>query len=313
MSDEELFHKVSKEIEKTINISSEEVSLEAYEYIKNNKQRIINFFLEKQNESKKAFFMAGSPGAGKSEMALALQARYNLDIIDTDEIRRICPRYNGKNSHLFQKASSRGVDILINESYKKSYSFILDGNFANLKMQEINIDRALKRGYEAKIFFVYRPLDLAKQYTKIREEKEGRKVPDEVFYNKFLDAITTTNSIVAKYDVKLNFYDLKNNLKLENIKSLNEIIDSDKNMQDDIVFAKHSLSLVKENAKIYFNIPLEQKEQAKKLGAKWDSKHKSWYAYSKIAPKIANIFPINETLSRKVANKQQVKKNGIER
>ncbi len=67
-------------------------------------------------------------------------------------------------------------------------------------------------------------------------------MPDDVFYAKFLDAIATTNAIVAKYDVKLNFYELNHNLKFENIKNLNEIIDNNKNMQDDIKLAKDSLS-----------------------------------------------------------------------
>ncbi len=242
MSDEELFKIVNAKINKTITIDDEEIQVEAYEYIKSNKQKLINFFLEKKNTHKKIFFMAGSPGAGKSEMALTLQEKYNLDIIDTDEIRRICPRYNGKNSSLFQRASSRGVSILINESFKKEYSFILDGNFSDFDMQKNNIERALKRDYEIEIYYIYRPLIIAQEYTKIREEKEGRKVPDNIFYNKFLNSITTVNKIKKQYsNIKINFYNLYDDLVLKDINNLDEVISKSVIMKEDVQKAKDYL------------------------------------------------------------------------
>lgn len=238
MSNEELFNYIEQKINQTLNINSDEISIQATKYIQDNKHKIINFFLEKKNNNKKAFFMAGAPGAGKSETALALQKEYAIDIIDTDEIRRICPRYTGANSDLFQKASSKGVDMLVNESFKMGYSFILDGNFANQKIQEINIQRALKRDYDLKIFYIYRPLLIAQKYTKIREEKEGRRVPLQVFYSKFLQSIQTTQHIVSKYDIELNFYDLNKKTILTNIKNLQEIIAKSQDIQKDIKTAK---------------------------------------------------------------------------
>ena len=81
----------------------------ALEYAKANK----DFFIERlvngisKQELKTAIFMAGSPGAGKSEVAQALGEIYdNLVIIDADEFRKQFPDYNGKNSSKFQKASS---------------------------------------------------------------------------------------------------------------------------------------------------------------------------------------------------------------
>ncbi|WP_414017274.1 zeta toxin family protein [Aliarcobacter butzleri] len=38
--------------------------------------------------SKKTYFLAGSPGAGKSEIAQTLSKAKNIDVIDTDEIRK---------------------------------------------------------------------------------------------------------------------------------------------------------------------------------------------------------------------------------
>ena len=65
-----------------------------------------------------SIFMAGSPGAGKTEFSkrlveLVIGEDGSLPVrIDADEIREIIPGYNGSNSNIFQGASARGVEIL---------------------------------------------------------------------------------------------------------------------------------------------------------------------------------------------------------
>ena len=56
-------------------------------------------------------FMAGSPGAGKTESSLRLIERLSGDghsvlRIDSDDLRSRFPSYTGKNSSLFQSATS---------------------------------------------------------------------------------------------------------------------------------------------------------------------------------------------------------------
>ncbi len=53
-------------------------------------------------------FMAGSPGAGKTEASIELLANFIEPIIriDPDELRAKFPGFNGSNSHLFQSAIS---------------------------------------------------------------------------------------------------------------------------------------------------------------------------------------------------------------
>ncbi|MCK5212144.1 zeta toxin family protein [Candidatus Parcubacteria bacterium] len=76
-------------------------------------------------------FMAGSPGAGKTEfsknMIIKLNNKYDYPIvrIDADEIRELCPDYNGNNSHLFQGAVSTGVNKLYDHVLKKKYNVLL--------------------------------------------------------------------------------------------------------------------------------------------------------------------------------------------
>lgn len=253
MSEKDIIDNAKNLIKKTINLSDEIITQEALEYIKSNKNKLVNIFLTKQDISKKAYFLAGSPGAGKSEIAQTLSKAKNIDVIDTDEIRKICPYYSGKNSDLFQKASSKGVSILLDTAFKNDYSFILDGNFAEYRLQDENINRAKKRDYKIEIYFIYRPLELAKEYTKIREEKEGRKVPENIFYQKFLDSIKTVNKIVEEYPkVELKFYDLHKDY-YKNITSLNEIINKDLDFKNDIDKAQNYISLqgIKEQKKTF--------------------------------------------------------------
>jgi predicted ABC-type ATPase len=154
--------------------------------------------------------MAGGSGAGKSETALNISESEKIDIVDTDDIRKICPLYSGKNSHLFQKASSRGVSILMNYVFRNNLSFILDGNFAEYDIQKENIERAKRRGYDIEIIFVYRDKNIAKAYTKQRENVEGRIVPDSVFDTKYTESIKTTKKILEEFDnILFRYIDLQ--------------------------------------------------------------------------------------------------------
>lgn len=96
--------------------------------------------------------MAGSPGAGKTEVALGLAENYdNHVIIDADYFRTQFPEYNGKNSSLFQKASSWLVEQAFKFVLQNSYSFILDATFAILSAEK-NIVRTLKQEFRVTIF-----------------------------------------------------------------------------------------------------------------------------------------------------------------
>lgn len=226
-------------IQKTMNLSDEDISKEALKYIKTNKYNIISNFLPLKDISKKAYFLSGGAGAGKTELAQSLKNKESIDIIEADKIRKICPHYSGRNSSLFQKASSKAVSMLVDTAFENEYSFILDSNFSAFRLQDENINRAIKKNYDIEIFFVYRPLELAKKYTEIREEKEGRNMPENVFYEKFLSSINTVNEIANKYpNVKINYYDLDKKYFKNSIKNLDEIISNDSSFKSDVNKAK---------------------------------------------------------------------------
>jgi len=137
------------------------LSEQATQYIKQNKKILFEKFaneeLFKSVDSPSSFFMAGSPGAGKTEFSKRFLSRhieekkernsdYNVIRIDADDIREILPGYTGSNSHLFQSAVSLGVNELYSFVLKKKINVLVDGTFSSEKYAMQNIERSLKRG-----------------------------------------------------------------------------------------------------------------------------------------------------------------------
>ena len=85
-----------------------------------------DLFGNKQPSSKKdAIFMAGSPGAGKSEVAHLLADSYkNMIVLDTDDFRCLFPDYDGSNSSNFQKAEYRKEDKTCLEEWLQACDFL---------------------------------------------------------------------------------------------------------------------------------------------------------------------------------------------
>jgi len=209
-------------------LTEEKIIQNAFEYVKSEKKTIRNLVFKYNNTNKKIIFMAGSPGAGKTEMSSGISTQLKIDSIEADKIRQYCPNYNGHNSHLFQRASSKAVNTLVDYAFKNDISFILDGNFANYKIQKENIERALKKDYEIEIRFVNIDIEDAKKYTIDREKTEGRRITDEIFREKFFNSISTVKKFFGI--VNINLYDLSSNQVFKNITE----IDFDKQLERNI-------------------------------------------------------------------------------
>jgi len=191
----------------------------ALEYAKAHKIAFINRLLEnvELTEEKTAIFMAGSPGAGKSEVANALGEIYhNIVLIDADEFRKQFPEYNGQNSSQFQKASSWLVEQSLKYMLEHGYSFILDATFA-IESASKNIRRAFKNGYDEVVaYYVYQDPFIAWQFTKEREVIEGRAVPKSAFINAYFKSRANLKKMKAEYpnDLEINIVmkDYDNNI-----------------------------------------------------------------------------------------------------
>ena len=157
------------------------------------------------DENPVSVFMAGSPGAGKTESAIELIRQLGSPIvrIDVDELRNECPGYTGDNAWLFHKAASVLVDKLQDFVLDQGQSFVLDATLSNLDRARKNISRSLSRDRYVQINYVYQDPRLAWQFVQAREVAEGRRVPPEQFVEQYFSARDVVNEIKREFGGKV--------------------------------------------------------------------------------------------------------------
>lgn len=191
-------------------MNDEELKLseEAKLWIKSNQKKLIEQFAKATKHVADVLpttlFMAGSPGAGKTEISKRFVPRFRQEPIriDADEIRSICPGYTGENAHVFQDAATKGVHILYDHAIEKNINVILDGTFA-YKDAIKNIRRSLDHNRKVEIFFVYQDPLQAWDFTKKREMLERRRVSKDVFIDAFFKARENVNEAKAVFGPKI--------------------------------------------------------------------------------------------------------------
>ena len=144
-----------------------------------------------------AVFMAGSPGAGKTEASQALIKKLDGPVlrIDPDDYRALIPGYNGKNSNLFQRAVSRFVEKVLDEAFAKRQSFILDGTLSNYEVASRNVSRALAKARLVQILYVFQDPCQAWRFVQDREALDGRHIPVDVFIEQYFLARDVVNRL----------------------------------------------------------------------------------------------------------------------
>lgn len=195
-------------------MKDELVSIEAYEWVKSNPDVLIDAIAGRYKdpqEGRVSVFMAGAPGAGKTEFSRCLiRDVFGLDTklivrIDPDEIRLKIPVYIPGKAELFNRATIKGVDIIVDHCFKEKFnkSFLLDGTLSNRVVAKKNIDRALDRKRKVLIYYVYKDPIIAWDFTQKREKVEGRNIPKESFINHYFGSIETINAIKEEYGNKI--------------------------------------------------------------------------------------------------------------
>ncbi|MEI6478892.1 MAG: zeta toxin family protein [bacterium] len=180
------------------------IAKKAVKFINKNKEMIIVRFADLSDfipdEFPITIFMAGSPGAGKTEFSKDLvEAFKNRPVrIDADDLREIFEEYNGANAHVFQKAVSIGVDILYRHCLKNNLNVVLDGTFAHRRVEE-NIQRSLDLERSVEIYFVYQKPKIAWNFTQKREMVEHRRITKEAFIKTFLGARDNVNMVKRRF------------------------------------------------------------------------------------------------------------------
>lgn len=205
----------------------------ARKFIKDNEELLISNFCNKKyypsDNNPVSIFMAGAPGAGKTEFSKNLIDAFEkmfspakIVRIDPDEIRRLFAECKGDNSHLFQGACSLGVEKIHDFVLSNNQNFTLDGTLVNYNKAISNIKRSIEKGREVSIFFVYQDPLIAWEFTKKREEIEHRNIPKDSFIKAFIDSRKNVNEIKKYFKDKIHL-----NLIIKNYKNNTEQIESD--------------------------------------------------------------------------------------
>lgn len=211
----------------------EKIKLVADEFARANRQSIASELTDRliyiPDAIPTSVFMAGSPGAGKTEYSRNLikiledKMNHRVIRIDGDELRERMPGYTGNNSFLFQTAVSLVVERIHDAVLDNKQTFLLDGTFSRYNKAVANIRRSLGKGRQVRIFYVYQKPDVAWAFTKAREKVEGRHIPKDAFIQQFIDSRETINRIRKDFDNYIVISLVKKNFETHAVEDLIEI------------------------------------------------------------------------------------------
>lgn len=189
-----------------------EIEETAVKYAKANRTQIANRLTDPEifqpEDSPVSVFMAGSPGAGKTEASKALiteitNGRNDILRIDPDDLRDEFDTYEGNNSYLFHRAVSILVERIHDKALKQNQSFVLDGTLSKYEKAKDNINRSLNRGRTALIIYVYQNPLLAWQFVRARERVEGRRILAEHFIDQYYGARDTVDRLKQHFGKRI--------------------------------------------------------------------------------------------------------------
>lgn len=195
----------------TMTEEEQRLSRVATAYVRDHKRELIERFASLEHylpdNRPVSIFMAGSPGAGKTEFSKRLMESFESQPvrIDADEIREWIPDRHSNDASVFQKACTDGVQKLYDHVLHKRLNVILDGTFAYAKVTE-NVGRSLKHRRKVEIYFLYQDPLLSWKFTKDREKEEHRNVPKDTFINAFFASQDNVDQVKQQFgkDVELN-------------------------------------------------------------------------------------------------------------
>ncbi len=172
--------------------------------------------------------MAGSPGAGKTELSKSLieilgqnpQILHPVIRIDGDEIRLYFSEYTGTNSHLFQAAISIIVDKVLDSVMKQKQTFVLDGTLFDYEKAAKNIKRSIDKGRQVMIFYLYQEPEVAWKFTQAREKAEGRRISKSAFIQGFLGARETVSLLHKQFADKVDITLIRRNFEKDIVETV---------------------------------------------------------------------------------------------
>lgn len=200
-------------------MNSDELKIKenADNYARSNKKRIAKEIVDKYESELNpiSVFMAGSPGAGKTESSkwLITELTGKEDTIlriDPDELRKFFLEYNGENSNIFQSATSFLTEKIHDLAIDQKKSFVFDTTFSKIDKAYKNIQRSLDHNRLIQIIYVYQDPIQAWKFVKAREIKDGRHIPKEAFIEDYFNARSVVNKIKKDFPQIILYLIVKN-------------------------------------------------------------------------------------------------------
>lgn len=230
-------------------MTDEEIRLAAVKFAKQNKIRIAKELTDTARYLPDIVpifaFMAGSPGAGKTEFSKSLIKILEGDNerrvvrIDGDEVRLFIPGYTGNNSHLFQGAISLIVEKMHDLVLHNKQSFVLDSTFAKYEKAADNVRRSLEKNRPVFIFYIYQKPEVAWKFTQAREAAEGRNIPKPAFIDQFLGAREVVSRVLDDFADKVAVFLVKKDFEENTVENIVKI-EPDKAQIDNFIQERYT-------------------------------------------------------------------------
>lgn len=221
------------------------------DWVRKNKKTIINEIIAdsgaQQDEKLSAIFMAGLPGAGKTEFTKALPEVLGSKFVrlDMDEIATRIPGYEPQNADQYREAATSILNEAFSEVLRRKLDFIMDGTFSS-RYASSNIERVHKHGYEIRIVYIKQDPKIAWRFTLAREKVEHRAIKIDGFINAYFSTIENIQRIIEQNrDIIILDFVTKN--------SRNKIEEIDQNISIDEFRRKINNNFTKESLREYID------------------------------------------------------------
>lgn len=172
-------------------------------WTKSHKALITNHIITEHNyissPQPTAIFMAGLPGAGKTEFLNRIKiSDTDFVNIDLDQLVENISEYSPKNYYLYRNAANLLVESLLDKVINKHLNFALDGTFAHNQALK-NIKRALDHNFHVHIFFIYISAQQAWHNVKMRETLTHRPIDRKGFASTSRNLIPILQKALEEY------------------------------------------------------------------------------------------------------------------
>lgn len=201
------------------------IQMQVRQWVKNHKKEFANKFIRESNakpniEEPSCIFMAGLPGAGKTEFSKMIVAELPEPIIriDMDEIASMIDSYKPEKADFFREGATNLQNEIFNRCKKGCYPFIMDGTLSSEKPLNC-IRSAIRKGYKVSVVYILQDPVIAWRNSREREKIERRRIDLDGFIASY--SKTINNLILLRDDDRIDISIIVKNKNSKTIERIN--------------------------------------------------------------------------------------------